>query len=433
MFAHFLLNLLQMENSGTTLAADDPQSTTPPPGRRRRILLGLITMVIGVLIGLVIVEVGLRIVGYSYPEFYMADDVRGYVLIPQMTGWYQKEGRSFVTINSDGFRDVEHTIDKPAGTFRIAVIGDSYVEALQVSQDEMFTNYVRSQVMGCSAFGGKQVEMLSFGVSGYSTAQELLTLREKVLKYSPDVVMLVMTTNNDITDNSRFFKQTPIPYFVLKDGSLSLDDSFRHEKAFMIRNSGPSHLGIWLKNHLRIVQAIGRAQVALKYRYQNWKNQTNTPAAAPAAIDEAAPTAEVGIDSQVYREPSDENWKNAWSVTEGLIALMKAETEVRGAKFAVVTASNGVQVLPTVDYRTAFAKLLGVPDLYYPDRRIADFCKTNSIPVITLAPELGDYAAQHNIFLHGFDDNIGYGHWNTAGHKIAGETIGKHLCEGILR
>ena len=29
----------------------------------------------------------------------------------------------------------------------------------------------------------------------------------------------------------------------------------------------------------------------------------------------------------------------------------------------------------------------------------------------------------NNVFLHGFDDNIGYGHWNTFGHKIAGDLI----------
>ena len=38
--------------------------------------------------------------------------------------------------------------------------------------------------------------------------QEFLTLREKVWKYSPDLVMLAVTTNNDITDNSRALKKT---------------------------------------------------------------------------------------------------------------------------------------------------------------------------------------------------------------------------------
>ena len=30
--------------------------------------------------------------------------------------------------------------------------------------------------------------------------------------------------------------------------------------------------------------------------------------------------------------------------------------------------------------------------------------------------------------LHGFEGNIGYGHWNQNGHKLAGEIIGRALC-----
>jgi hypothetical protein len=80
-----------------------------------------------------------------------------------------------------------------------------------------------------------------------------------------------------------------------------------------------------------------------------------------------------------------------------------------------------------------FAKMLGVEDLFYPDRRIADFCRSKAIPVITLAPTLADYAAREHVNLHGFTGNIGYGHWNELGHRVAGEEIGKRVCEGVLR
>ncbi|HEV7700344.1 MAG TPA: hypothetical protein VGO43_08965, partial [Pyrinomonadaceae bacterium] len=112
-------------------------SDKPPPqlSRSRRFAFKLLTLVIGIMLGLVVIEIGLRIVGYSSPEFYEADEALGYRLIPNMSGWYTREGRSFVEINSDGFRDVEHTVAKPDGTYRIAVVGDSYVEALQVERD----------------------------------------------------------------------------------------------------------------------------------------------------------------------------------------------------------------------------------------------------------------------------------------------------------
>src|SRR5438477_343634 len=55
----------------------------------------------GFLVGLIIAEVSLRLIGYSYPEFYQLDHSRGYCLRPGVEGWYRKEGGSYVRIKSD--------------------------------------------------------------------------------------------------------------------------------------------------------------------------------------------------------------------------------------------------------------------------------------------------------------------------------------------
>src|SRR3979490_2421452 len=94
--------------------------------RVRRIAAKLVLILFGLFFGAVVAEIALRVAGYSYPEFYQADNLRGYALPPNMQGWYRKEGEAFVKINSDGLRDVEHSKTKPPGTIRIAVIGDSY-------------------------------------------------------------------------------------------------------------------------------------------------------------------------------------------------------------------------------------------------------------------------------------------------------------------
>ncbi len=43
------------------------------------------------------------------------------------------------------------------------------------------------------------------------------------------------------------------------------------------------------------------------------------------------------------------------------------------------------------------------------------------------------YAEQNKVFLHGFGANIGNGHWNQLGHRLAGEWIAQKLCEGFLK
>src|SRR6266487_1384879 len=121
---------------------------------QRRSLL----VIIGLLLGAIIGEIGLRVAGYSYPEFYMLDESRGYQLRPGREGWYSKEGESYIRINSDGLRDREHARAKPENTLRIAVIGDSYPEALPVSTEEAFWAVMEKQLQQCGAFPGKNIE-----------------------------------------------------------------------------------------------------------------------------------------------------------------------------------------------------------------------------------------------------------------------------------
>jgi hypothetical protein len=411
---------------------------SPKPSRLRRLLAKTLLVLIGFLIGAVIAEIALRVAGYSYPEFYKRDEVVGMSLIPGADGWYRKEGGAYVRINSDGLRDIEHVIAKPAGTFRIALLGDSYCEALQVALEEAFWSVMAKNLDECHAFPGK-VEVINFGVSGYGTAQELLTLREKVWKYSPDLVLLAVTTNNDVTDNSRELKKTDdVPYFVYKDSQLVLDDSFKTSKSFRFGNSALGRFGHWLRVHSRLVEAIIQGHRGFKVLLASRRarsaadSQPKTPTAAPEKPDLFARAEELGADNLVYLEPNNAVWNDAWRVTEGLIVQMRDDVAQHGGKFLVVTLSNGPQVIPDPSWRQAFAKRLGVNDLFYPDNRIKALGVRESIPVINLAPELQAFADSNKTFLHGFGENLGNGHWNPTGHRVAGELLAKKICEGAL-
>jgi hypothetical protein len=395
--------------------------------RRRLLLVGF-----GIIFGLVLVEIGLRITGYSYPEFYVSDAQRGYSLRPDMEGWYRKEGEAYVHINSNGLRDREHSKIKPANTFRIAVLGDSFVEALQVPFEDSFCHIVERQLRSCPVMAGHDVEVINFGVSGYGTAQELITLRNQVWQYSPDLVLLAVTTNNDISDNSAALKKTnQIPYFVWRDEKLVEDDSFLQAPSFQSRNNFLGRAGRWFRDHLRIVQAIQQAAFTLRVmREQRAAAKSSQPAkTAGGTQPSVAPTDELGVDNLVYREPSEPVWINAWTVTEQLIKTMRSEVESKGVVFAVTTLSNPPQVLPNPANREAFLQRVGARDIFYPDNRIAQFCRREGIAVATLAPAMQQYAQQNNLMLHGFGKDIGNGHWNVAGHHIAGQLAGDEICK----
>jgi hypothetical protein len=422
--------------------------------KRKRRAVKLLLVLLSLCIGLLIAEVALRIVGYTFPTFYTTDDARGYALQPNMRGWYRKEGAAYIQINSDGLRDREHARQKPPHTFRIAILGDSYAEALQVPLENSFWHITEAQLRACPALGGRDVEVINFGVSGYGTAQELITLRQKVWDYSPDLVLLAVTTNNDITDNSRALKKTDeVPYFTLRDNRLTLDDSFRTTRAFRLRASALSRFGSWIHDSSRVVQAIHQAHYALKNylaRRRAAHTQTlpaqNTAAPTDATRDAATATNnnsppnisdadahadELGADNLVYREPLDATWQDAWRVTEALIVETRGEVEQHGARFVVVTLSNGIQVHPDANARAAFLRRVGANDLFYPDKRIASLGEREGFTVFTLAPELQTYAERNQVFLHGFGAELGNGHWNAEGHRVAGELLTQKLCDWL--
>ena len=388
-------------------------------------------IIIGLGIGLLVVEVGLRLIGYSYPEFYVADARRGYSLRPNMEGWYRKEGEAYVRINSFGLRDREHAIQKAPNTFRIAILGDSFVEALQVPFEQSFCYVVEQQLRNCPAMAGRDIEVINFGVSGYSTAQELITLRNEAWRFSPDLVVLAVTTNNDISDNSRELKKTDqIPYFVWRDDKLVEDDSFLQTRSFRSKNAWLGPTGRWFRDHLRFVQAIQQAAFAIRVmRAERAASQPNRNEKAQTASQESPTADELGVDNLVYREPAEAVWRDAWRVTEALIKTMRDEVETRGAKFLVITLSNPPQVLPAPAARAAFLQRVAATDIFYPDSRIAQFCQREGISAATLAPPMQQYAQQNNMMLHGFGKDIGNGHWNVAGHRIAGQLAAAEICK----
>ena len=78
----------------------------------------------GVIFALAAAEIGLRLIGISYPEFHRLDDTRGWAPRPGVAGWWTVEGEAFVANNAAGFRDSEHDLAKAEGVYRIAVLDE---------------------------------------------------------------------------------------------------------------------------------------------------------------------------------------------------------------------------------------------------------------------------------------------------------------------
>ena len=102
-------------------------------------------------------------------------------------------------INSAGMRaDRDYPEDKPAGTRRVVVLGDSYTMGYEVDEPQCYARVMERDLRS----RGETVEVLNGGVSGYSTAEAYLRLTREMLAYHPDVVVIGFY-GNDIVDNVR--------------------------------------------------------------------------------------------------------------------------------------------------------------------------------------------------------------------------------------
>ncbi|HJT21580.1 MAG TPA: GDSL-type esterase/lipase family protein [Nitrospira sp.] len=374
---------------------------------------------------LVGIELVLRVVGLSFPVFIRSDDVLGWSFFPKVEGYSVHEARAWVRINEAGFRDIEHQIVKPAGTFRIAVLGDSFTEGSNVAEAETFPSVMATALSSCAA--SKQAyEVLNFGVSGYGTAQSYLLLDRSVLQYQPDLVILAFYNGNDVADNSRPLSvesQKFRPYYISQNETFSIDNSFRLEAPYRHarQRSVVAHL---LVNRSYLLQ-LGKQLFMMKSVWSG--QQESQPRRFDAARDGA-----ILVKPQfpeMFSPPVDKTWIDAWSVTEWLILAMRDATLARDMRFLMVLIPDPIQVFPDEAIRRKIKEEYGLADLAYPENRIARLAEKEGIDLLKLREPFLQIATDDPLFLYGFPPNYGDGHWNETGNLLGGRLIGKHVCE----
>jgi len=100
-----------------------------------------------------------------------------------------------IRINDAGFRDdIDYVEDKPAGTFRIVVLGDSFTFAGKVPLAQTMPKLLEAQLR--RADRSRRYEVLNLSVPGYGSDQQAVALEESGLRYHPDLVLVAFVLND---------------------------------------------------------------------------------------------------------------------------------------------------------------------------------------------------------------------------------------------
>jgi hypothetical protein len=125
----------------------------------------------------------------SGAELFLRSDLAKTKLVGVLGGYENFPERLRPTLNSHGFRDVEHTVAKPAGVVRIIVLGDSMTFGHGVADDEIWPRRL-------AELAGPQVEIIIMAQNGWGTADHLDVLRRKGIAYDPDLVAVGVVEND---------------------------------------------------------------------------------------------------------------------------------------------------------------------------------------------------------------------------------------------
>lgn len=267
------------------------------------------------LLGFLFLEVALRllmpgikvetVVPVSVGQF---DEKLGWSLKPSSQAGSSRTGyRISYKINSRGLRDDETGYEKPAGIFRIVLLGDSRTFGFGVPIEKHFSKIIEGYL--------KNVEVINLGVSGYGVDQELLTLRLNGFRYEPDLVLAYVAHYGDQRHmhSERWGKEKP--RFELIDGELVLENSpVKRQPVTLISR---------LETMQERVMYHSRVFRAIRYVYRRITNTTN-------AADEQRKQDNLRMQDETFR-------RRMYQLGAEIVYAMDTETREQGARFVLVT------------------------------------------------------------------------------------------------
>jgi hypothetical protein len=320
------------------------------------------------------------------PGLYQLDSELGFVLTPGASGTlHDLEWVIDVHVNSMGLRERELG-KKQRGETRLLVLGDSFTYGVGVNAKDAWPKQVEKRM---KKDGRHWLTVINAGVPQYGTHQEAVWFERIANLVQPDAVLLGVFLGNDFLDNLKQTRYQIVSGYLV---SKSYDENWI---SLTERLGIPPELKIALRTRSHLYALLMNAWMELGVRV-GW---TNT---------------ETMLD--IYRETETDQTKQAIIAMRQSIRLLKRACQERRTPVGIVLIPDG-RVTGILNGREGFR--LSMPaDLF---RMIAS---QEHLPVLDLGKQF-----QEDSSLYFPVD----GHWNIAGHELAGAVIAFSLLHGELK
>jgi len=312
---------------------------------------------------------------------------------------------SGIQFNSQGFRDKEFL---PGNDFKIAILGDSFIEAIEVPVDLNMAS-ILSKLL--------DRRTLNAGINNYGTTHELFVYKTFLKPLRPQITLLFFYPGNDVKDNSceltRMYGE-PIsgPCGYISEDKVVWNTSF--DQNDNVR--GQSRLKRFLRQNCRLCLLGYRAlkfDLWNKYRDGDVPFLYNTFRADPPG-------------------PVKKPWQEGWKITTEAIRQLNSEVQSAGGRLYIVTVPEYFAVVP--DWKKSFEQATGLaqpPEDFDPllaEKGLAALGRRHDIGVLNLAPHFNDYRVKFDLK----DPYFWYvcdAHWSPLGHYLAANWVARMLLD----
>ena len=377
--------------------------TTPRRPRFAVLALYPVFVVLACLAVLLVVELGGQVYGRLHPAYEVLhlqpDRAVGWRLVPNLKwtwaglGWYARYFSVEVENNADGFRDRPRRRERPEGVTRVAMLGDSMIEAAQVPLEKTAGQILERR-------RGPSFEVLNFGVSGYGVGQCLLAWETYARAFRPRYVFLlsagylmertVQASTDSLSESARGRGLRVRPTFRLDGDRLvrvrAADyDAFVSLQQERIRAFGGARMrrrepGLFLGDYLGLLWPPSRVLAAVRARLGRGR-----PLPPPRSGPEADTAVDVGI---------------------AVIAELGRSVAADGGRLVVLDASRHFD-----------------PSAGALEERLRELCRVHELGYIPLSDALRDAREHGRRVKWGAYD----AHFNEAGNEVLAEAMGRWL------
>ena len=195
----------------------------------KKIFTWILKFAVAAALTLLFIEVFFRYSELFLPSIILDDPKLGMLRKPNAQIFQLFEGFCMGDVNQYGYYGPGYPPSRDSNSIRIALIGDSYVQGIELFDRYHFRNLLEKKL---SAYTGRKVEVLNFGRGGIDMRGEYSSYKYITSDYNPDFTLFFID-NFDLMGKD----DKPGPDYTLRNDSLIINYDFVNSEEFKSRTN----------------------------------------------------------------------------------------------------------------------------------------------------------------------------------------------------